>query len=958
MNNRTFYPTVLAVAVSLALVGCGGGGGGSTEKSPVVTTPPVVDPGEPTNPTEPGTPTNPENPTNPTNPENPTNPTEPKPPVDSYNPADYDVATPNTSANKVKIGIMDSGVENNKYLDHSVQAVMRYIEDYQAGKITITDLTKAGIDVQDIDPNKHGTIVAHIIAAKYGANSGVNDGLAADIAQLYGISSSEDSGRFGTSSAFYQAALDLNKKHGVKLFNGSYGGFYDDNESYKAKVTQYAVQLAKGGSLVVMATGNDGFNQPSSESLLPKENHEIEKGWLAVTGVDSTGKALYRDEQGKGANACGDAAAWCLAGDYVTGPIKSPTSDKNVMFVGTSGATPQVTSAAALVWSAFPWMTAEQVRQTVLTNADYIDDGSGLDQLYNKTFGWGKLDIDGSVKGPQSFLSNWGNDNFDANVDSGLSVFANDINGDAGLVKNGKGALALTGHSTYLGETIVNTGKLQVTGSIKSDVEVGPLGLLSGKGSVGAVQNNGAVSTEDGRLTVNGEYIQASTATLTYRLNNHLTVNGEAVLDGSLVVTAKDRNLVTKGDHLVIDAESVVGNFTNTVTTSAFLAVKGAVVGQDGQVKVAVDFADAAVAGTRVGGISEASGLLTNKLMDKANEQALNGQETAVTRYVTGLQQATTQAQAQAVLNSNSGALFAETPSVLLRNDSLVNAQIAQRTRQVTKQGQSGVWASAGYLETANEASGWDKVQSDIFSTTVGADFKIGENAALGAFVTDYKEESNYDASNGSSETEMLSFGLYGKFTNPDLYYVSATAQYGVGESEFNRKVTNIDSTEDSLSKADLDKFGVYAELGQEIVKGQFGLTPYIGLSHNQVSMDALKESSDLGVSVGDLTAKETKALAGFRADYKLTSNLDFGGYLEYAYAFDRKLPTVYLASNVASDLVVGYEAPEFEKDFLMYGLSFNYQTANKNWNVFGDVAGNAMNEDEIQVQLGLKYAF
>lgn len=930
MKTNVFLPSALAVAVSIALVGCGGGG--ATQSSPNVT-PPVVGPG------------------------NPTDPSKPTPPVDGYNPDDYNVAKPDTSGNKVKVGIMDSGVEINSNLDHSVKAVLRFIEDYQAGTLTLTDLTKAGIDVQDIDPNKHGTIVAQIIAAKYASGSMAKDGLASDIAEIYGIATSADPAVLGNTSAFYQAALEVNKKHGVKLFNGSFGGVYDDNSAYKAKLTQFAVQLANGGSLVVMATGNDGLKQPTTEALLPKGNAEIEKGWLAVTGLDATGKALYRDKNGKGANACGDAARWCLAGDYISGPIQSPSNGGYVYFYGTSGATPQVTSAAALVWSAFPWMTADQVRQTVLTNADYINDGSGLDKLYNSTFGWGKLDIDGSVKGPQSFLKEF-NENFAANVNSGLSVFSNDINGDAGLVKTGSGTLALTGDSTYLGDTVVNGGKLQVTGSIKSDVQVGPNGVLSGKGVVGALQNNGTVTTADGRLTVNGEYNQAATAKLQYTLNNHLTVKGEAVLDGALEVSAKDRKLVTKGDHLVVEAKSVVGNFNSTKSTSAFLTVKDAVVGADNTVKVAVDFADAAVAGTRLGGISEASGLLTNKLMDKANEQALNGEDTAITRYVTGLQQASSQAQAQAVLNSNAGALFAETPSVLLRNDSLVNAQIAQRTRQVTKQGKSGVWVSAGYLETANEATGWDKVESDIYSTTVGADFKVSENAAVGAFITDYKEESSFDASSGTGKTDMLTFGLYGKFINPDLYYVSATAQYGVGESKFNRQVTNIDETENSFSKADLDKLGVYGELGQEIVKGQFGLTPYIGLSHNQVSMDALKESSALGVSVDDLTAKETKAHAGFRADYKLTPNLDLGGYLEYAYAFDRKLPTVYLASNVSSDLVVGYEAPEFEKDFMLYGLSFNYQTANENWNVFGDVAGNAMNENEFQVQLGLKYAF
>mgnify|MGYP006148401773 FL=1 len=82
------------------------------------------------------------------------------------------------------------------------------------------------------------------------------------------------------------------------------------------------------------------------------------------------------------------------------------------------------------------------------------------------------------------------------------------------------------------------------------------------------------------------------------------------------------------------------------------------------------------------------------------------------------------------------------------------------------------------------------------------------------------------------------------------------------------------------------------------------------------------------------------------------------GGYAEYAYAFDRSLPNVSLTSNIDHSVDVRYRAPSFDKDFLLYGLGFNYLTANSKWNIFGDVAGNALNAEDYQMQLGLKYAF
>jgi hypothetical protein len=64
------------------------------------------------------------------------------------------------------------------------------------------------------------------------------------------------------------------------------------------------------------------------------------------------------------------------------------------------------------------------------------------------------------------------------------------------------------------------------------------------------------------------------------------------------------------------------------------------------------------------------------------------------------------------------------------------------------------------------------------------------------------------------------------------------------------------------------------------------------------------------------------------------------------------------LTSNIDHSVDVRYRAPSFDKDFLLYGLGFNYLTANSKWNIFGDVAGNALNAEDYQMQLGLKYAF
>lgn len=929
MFNNFFAKTVLSVAITSILIGCGGGGGNSASNGPNVTTPPVGG-------KEPA-------------------------PVQGYVYKEeiFNVAEPNTSANKVKVGVIDTGVRKNDILEHAIQKVYQYIEDYEAGTITATDLTNAGIDIQDLSVNNHGTLVASVIAAKKNGDpkyAYIPEGAAKDIAEIYGARTSEQNDGLGYTSGALLAMQDLHDNHGVKLFNGSFGTRSAETE-YKKTLTKYAMNLVDGGSLIVFSTGNEGSSTPNIETLLPTfaDGEGIEKGLLAATGMDSTKKALYRTGDGKGANACGAAARWCVAADYAV-PVYSENLNGNAVFVGTSASAPQITALAANIWSKYPWMTADQVRQTILTTADYVDDGSGQN-LFNETFGWGYFNQATALKGPEMFSRIFG-EQFVADVDSGLAIFSNNISGDAGLVKGGVGTLVLSGQNTFAGNTIVNNGELRVNGSIESLLTaVSSTGLLTGTGKVGSVENGGTVSTEKGRLTIDGDYNQYEQAKLVYGLEHYLTVTGAANLDGALEVTAQNEKMVTAGKHDVIKAGSITGDFSTVTAKSAFLRL-GETTKGDNAYSVDVQFKDAKVAGTLNGGLSNASGELVNQLMVKANAQAVNGESTELTDYVAKIQQVATAEQAQAILNTNAGALFAETPSVLLHNDAMTNAQVAQRAFQVSKQGVTGAWVNGAYQETSTKAKGWDKVDSEISTLTAGADFQVADEVVVGAYVSTYKDDSKFSESNGTSETDLTTFGVYGKWNTASDLYFAANAQYGLGDVEFKRNVTNGVDSEESNAKSDLDKYGVYGEVGYSFITNQWSLSPYAGLSFNSVTLDKVKESSEMGVTVDDVTAKETKLHAGVRFDYRVTENLALGGYGEYANAVDRSLPKVRLASNVDNTVGVNYQAPAYDKEYFLYGVSFNYLTNNSNWNVFGDVVSNVNNSEDIQSQLGLKYIF
>jgi len=106
---------------------------------------------------------------------------------------------------------------------------------------------------------------------------------------------------------------------------------------------------------------------------------------------------------------------------------------------GTSMATPVVSGVAALVKEAFPWFTAHDLQQTLLTTATDLG-APGVDEIY----GWGLVNAAKAVLGYGQFVET-------ATLDTKgySSTFSNDISGAGGLVKAGAGTLTLIGANTY-----------------------------------------------------------------------------------------------------------------------------------------------------------------------------------------------------------------------------------------------------------------------------------------------------------------------------------------------------------------------------------------------------------------------------------------------------------------------------------------------------------------------------
>ena len=197
-----------------------------------------------------------------------------------------------------------------------------------------------------MDEVNHGTHVAGIIAAE---SDGYGITGVAYNAKIMPVRVLDENGKGineNIARGIYYAA-----NNGANVINLSLGGGYTD---VVADAVQYATER---GAIVVMAAGNEGASEP----VYP--GHLANYWGITVGAIDSQN---YMADFSNLAGSDSDM-------NYVVAPgvdIYSTTPGDNYEFMnGTSMATPYVSGVAALMLSANPYLTPEQMRQIITRTA-------------------------------------------------------------------------------------------------------------------------------------------------------------------------------------------------------------------------------------------------------------------------------------------------------------------------------------------------------------------------------------------------------------------------------------------------------------------------------------------------------------------------------------------------------------------------------------------------------------
>jgi subtilase-type serine protease len=305
---------------------------------------------------------------------------------------------------------------------------------------------------------------------------------------------------------------------------------------------------------------------------------------IAVTAADidqNTGAVTLANFS----NQCGLTADWCVTAPgvaiYSTIPMDKYAGGED--WSGTSMAAPFVAGAAAVLRQAFPYMTARQIIEVLLTTATEINN-QNTESI--RDFGHGLINVGRAVKGPIEFGHPSlipGNSSifapiFAVDTKGYDSVWSNDISGIGGFSKAGAGVLVLTGLNTYTGDTTITGGVLRVDGSItSSSLSVTSGATLQGMGTVGNTSMAGILSPGNsvGTLTVRGDLNLLAGSVYQYEIDANqksdlVIVTGRAAIEeGATFKLSVEDGVYLNRLYPVLQANSLIG--TKFLTNYTFI---------------------------------------------------------------------------------------------------------------------------------------------------------------------------------------------------------------------------------------------------------------------------------------------------------------------------------------------------------------------------------------------------
>lgn len=315
--------------------------------------------------------------------------------------------------------------------------------------------------------DRHGTHVTGTIGAARDGNTATTNfhGVAFNANLFVGNTGKTDSALFGAPPANATPLQIIDQAHiantyravnaqGVRILTSSWGS-QPAGETYATMAglntawsflvkpdtwIQGALDAAATGTVVMFSAGNSGYINASARSAMTYIRPDLEKNWLAVSGLSVTGQTFNADgsinvpgtqqynQCGIAKWACVTAPASGINGSTVTVTNGVPTATYGSLS-GTSMAAPHAAGALAVIMERFSYMTNEQaldvMKTTAIQNATSAAPGQ-MTAVPDSRNGWGTISLRNAMNGPGQFTGR-----FAVDTQGQSDVWSNNISDSA-----------------------------------------------------------------------------------------------------------------------------------------------------------------------------------------------------------------------------------------------------------------------------------------------------------------------------------------------------------------------------------------------------------------------------------------------------------------------------------------------------------------------------------------------
>ncbi len=820
-----------------------------------------------------------------------------------YNPEDpNNKQAVNLDGKDVIVGILDSGFKNSTMTNDITNKFGNRGIILETGRTAPSTST-------------HGVMVAEMVGGS--TSNGVAPGATLLLSDITKVSIN------GTGLLATTAIYNDLWNRGARIYNQSYGIpkpltyfnnrpnsiYYYANQIDSSLLNWYKDKVNQGGLFIWAAGNTRGDENPTLQAGLPHYVPELEKGWIAVAALATRTNADLGNVEWTNLlpySQAGVAKNWTISaiGDYVFNLRK-----RDVVASGSSFASPAVTGTAALVKQKYPWMDGNLIKQSILTTATDIGE-RGVDDVY----GWGLLNVEKAVKGPARFDKRLTkSDNVMVNIPNGSYIFENDIDGDAGLVKDGSGELILSGDSNFTGDTTLNTGAITINGrSYASKVNVGENGTLVANNTTleNKVSNQGTFINQ-GNSTIQNDYEASASSKFVSSLGSTLNVKGDVDLNNStLTLTTykgdKSEYVTEKGlTNRTLTAEGTIkGNFAK-VESLGLLRVK-AVNANANEITTTVsranvvDYVNETAPNEKMWenvatALENSFTVLDSKIDSEENSDLINKsfvEDAAI------LQNSIADINVKdTVLNSLSGQIYASAQALTFENSETVNKDLSNRLVMLGTLDHvgdnAGVWVTGIYGDGTLKETGFGKGKTNTYAGQLGIDRKVADHLIVGAAFNYSKSKIEFDRYGGNSQADGIGTSLYARLGNKHQtpWYLQGRLGFGHVNSDVERSIILSDNKFSTAKINHKDKvFSAYIESGYDFRVNDLLLTPFVGLTHDVVKRGAFSEqNSQFGLTADKTTYEQTSGLVGLRTAFDIDwkgMKTTIQGYVNHHRAF------------------------------------------------------------------------